>query len=318
MTCFHPLTAYRVRGGGRLTFDAGRADVVAEQQVPCGQCFGCRRDRAMRWGIRCMHEASLYPGPYSNAFITLTYDNEHLPEWRSLRKEDSQSFIKRLRKQIYPARVRFFMAGEYSPLNAVNPEKGLRPHYHGLLFGFGFPDRQPWKKSEGGHRLYRSALLEKLWPMGHTILGDITFESAAYTARYCMKKMNGELARECYVIIDPATGEPFIDPETGEEVSRQKEFAHMSTHPGIGAAWLQKYERDTFAWDFVIVNGKKSPVPSYYDRLFEREDPDRLVELKYGRQLKAGKHAADCTPERLAVREKGARAKAAFFEKARS
>jgi hypothetical protein len=311
MTCFHPLTAYRVRGGGRLTFDGGRADVVAEQLIPCGQCFGCRRDRAMRWGIRCMHEASLYPGPFSSSFITLTYRDENIPDYRSLKKEDSQHFIKKLRNEIYPAKVRFFMAGEYSPYKPDG--SGLRPHYHGLIFGFGFDDRKYWKKSVSG-KLYRSDLLEKCWPHGNALLGAVTFESAAYTARYCMKKLNGDLGREAYRVFDPLTGLPVVDPETGELISREKEFAHMSTHPGIGAAWLAKYKRQTFAWDFVVVNGKKSPVPGYYDRLFEREDPDKLALLKYERQLRALDHAEDCTPERLKVREACAKAKAAFFE----
>ena len=86
--------------------------------------------------------------------------------------------------------VRFFHCGEYGELL-------YRPHYHACLFGFDFSDKVLWS-TRGGVRLYRSKILEKLWTFGFSTIGDVTFESAAYVARYCTKKITGDKADEHY------------------------------------------------------------------------------------------------------------------------
>lgn len=192
-----------------------------------------------------------------NCFITLTYDDEHLPFPPSLDHSHFQKFMKRLRFKIGP--VRYYMCGEYGSEN-------FRPHYHACVFGYDFPDRVLWSLSPSGYNLYRSSVLESLWPFGFSSVADLSFESAAYVARYVLKKVTGDLAESHY---------SFTDVETGEVFQRVPEYARMSTHPGIAAAWFDKYSSDVYNddRDFVVVNGRTCKPPRYFDKLLKRVDP---------------------------------------------
>lgn len=273
-----------------------------------------------------MHEASLHT---RNSFVTLTYDSKNL--CASLNYRDFQLFMKRLRKaesssvstleqQAVAAfvadsgteaeadarsrealrelrRVRFVVCGEYG-------DTYFRPHFHSLLFGKDFPDRYVWRESSSGFTLYRSAELEKLWPYGHCEIGDVTFESAAYVARYCMKKVTGDAASSHY---------RRLDPYTGDVVDVEPEFLRMSLRPGIGADWIRLYRSDVYRGDgdaYCVVNGMKVKPPRYYDRyMSETEEWDDLVYQRYKKNLLA---RDDNTPERLAVREQVTRARLSF------
>lgn len=95
MTCFHPIPAYR-DGDGPIQFhDTGKGRPI---EIPCGQCIGCRLERSRQWAMRCVHEASLHD---DNCFVTLTYNDQHIPSDAGLRHRDYQLFMKRLRKA-YP------------------------------------------------------------------------------------------------------------------------------------------------------------------------------------------------------------------------
>lgn len=181
--------------------------------------------------------------------------------------------MKYLRKAIYPKRVRYYMCGEYG-------EKLQRPHYHYLLFGYDFrEDRYEWKRHRG-HQYYRSPELESVWKFGHSIIGNVTLETAAYTARYVMKKITGDRQYEHYVNEDGVMLEP--------------EFCLMSNRPGIGAPWFKKFGvSDIYdSGDFVLINGKKFATPSYYDKLYDELDERELVPIKEARILKARARAA--------------------------
>ena len=243
MPCYHPLTAYRGRrtssGKSEILFDKSQALKVGSGlsiQLPCGQCIGCRLERSRQWAMRCHHEASLYQ---DNCFITLTYSDEHLPSDKSLHVEHFQKFMKRLRKR-FGEGVRYYHCGEYG-------EKYMRPHYHACLFNFDFPDKKIWKENNG-NRLYVSESLSELWPFGFVTIGDVTFESAAYVARYIMKKVNGDLAESHY---------ERVDWETGEVYQLKPEYTTMSRRPGIGSNWFAKFKDDIFPQDYVVINGKK-------------------------------------------------------------
>lgn len=250
-------------------------------QLPCGQCIGCRMGKADEWATRLWHEAQTHD---RSAFITLTFNDEHLPADGSIRVRDVQLFIKRTRKRLGHNRVRFFACGEYGG-------DCSRPHYHVILYGFDFPDRYPWRKSESGHLCYRSPLLEELWPYGYAELGTVTRESLGYVARYVLKKVNGAAKAEHYRRVDPVTGEVHqVAPE----------FITMSTRPGIGAEWYTRFKGDAFPSDFVVVNGQKKPVPRYYKK---KLDFGPALRVTAKRQVKAAKHADNNTPDRLATRE---------------
>lgn len=234
--------------------------------VPCGQCRGCRTERSRQWAVRCMHEASLQE---ENCFATLTYAPEYLPTAGSLVKADFQKFMKRLRKFFFPRKVRFFHAGEYG-------EDTKRPHYHALLFGVDFADKVVWSK-RGLHPVYRSRQLDELWGRGQCEVGSVTFESAAYVARYVMKKISGEANDWQYEVVDEVTGEVHL---------RGREYATMSRRPGIGRAWLDKYMSDVYPADRVVVAGQAQKPPQYYDKVYGLLAPAEMGAIKEARSAK--------------------------------
>lgn len=274
MTCYHPLPAFRTPDGVVFS-ELRRHDVLGRIEIPCGQCIGCRLRRARDWSFRIMHEASLYE---DNCFVTLTYGRDKVPEGGSLCYRDFQLFLKRLRSSVYPSAVRFFMCGEYGPLN-------LRPHYHACLFNVNFLDRRPIGKSDAGVVCYDSPRLSELWTHGNVSVQDLNRSAAAYTARYVVDKITGDAAEAHYG-------------------GRTPEFSRCSLKPGIGARWFERFGADVFPHDFVVSeDGKEYQVPKYYDKLAKRRrdvDVDRIAHAREGR---ARASAADNTPERLAVRE---------------
>jgi len=237
-----------------------------------------------------MHEAQCHR---ANSFLTLTYDNENLPATGSLNKKHFQDFMKRLRKRIGRP-LRFFHCGEYG-------DKFARPHYHCCLFGWDFPDRVFYREANS-IRLYTSPLLTDVWGFGYCVLGDLTFESAAYTARYCMKKITGPPAQDHYLCVDRETGEILQD-EDGSLRRRLPEYVTMSRRPGIATKWYEKYGDDVFPDDEVIVRGKSSKPPRFYDNLLEREDIALYEKIKRKRFSDGAKRAEDNTPARLFERE---------------
>lgn len=204
-----------------------------------------------------MHEASLHE---SNAFVTLTYDDEHLPAGGSLDPSAFPLFMRRLRKE--SPGVRYFYCGEYG-------ESGARPHYHALLFGW-WPDDAVECGRRGDHRVYRSGTLAALWPSGFHEVGDVSFDSAAYVARYVTKKVRGSAAVDHYLRVDA---------ETGEVYQATQEFAQMSRRPGIGAGWFGRFGSELERNGTVVVSGKEVPMPRYYRRLMDRAAPEAAEEL---------------------------------------
>lgn len=294
MSCFKPLKGYR-KPGGAITFKrpAGRP-LLAE--VPCGQCLGCRLDYSQEMAIRCMHEAQMHE---DNCFLTLTYEDAQIPRDGCLNKEHFKGFMKRLRDRIKPLKIRYYHCGEYG-------EKYSRPHYHALIFGYAFPDKYWWSYGSRKDKLYRSKLLEQCWTFGHSTIGALTGESAAYTARYSMKKIRGDL-REKRDQESDLKHYQTVDPHTGEIHDLVPEYATMSTGrkpgEGIGGSWYEKYKDDVFPDDFVVYQGRKVRTPRYYRRLLERSDPSLAESLRRKRVGAAKAHAEDQTPDRLAVRE---------------
>lgn len=252
-------------------------------KLPCGRCIGCRLERSRQWATRCMHEASCHD---ENSFLTLTYSDSHLPTGGTLDKNALSLFIKRTRK-MYPSRkLSYFGCGEYG-------EKLGRPHYHVLLFGLDFPDKYTSHETEQGHLVHTSPTLDKLWPFGQHLIGKVSFESAAYVARYCTKKIGGELAEEHYKRVDTLTGEIHdIEPE----------FMRCSLKPAIGKRWFEKYGQDINK-GFLTHKGQKIPTPKYYEKLLAESDEYRSVMLKSERALARDSLDPDFTLDRLRVKE---------------
>lgn len=295
MTCFYPIDAWD--RFGEIVFHEPKEETFPpfrKFQVPCGRCIGCRIDRSKDWALRCVLEASLHA---ENCFVTLTYDNDHLPENGSLVLEDLQKFIKRLRKKFPERIIRYYACGEYG-------SERSRPHYHLCLFGFDFPDKRVWSKGDTqGSFYYRSADLESLWRFGYSIIGEVTYESAAYVARYINKKILG-------------------DKDLQDQIyqGRKPEFSVMSRRPGIASNFFEHYQGDVFPKDFITMNGKRFKPSRYFDKLYKKINEPEYIKLKEKRIESAIQHIEDNTGARLEARrcvleEKLKRCKRGFEEK---
>lgn len=286
MSCYKPLKAFLTTTGVVFHEASRNGDFIGDIKLPCGRCVGCRMDRAEDWTLRVMHEAQMWP---RNCFVTLTYDEAYLPPNAELVHRDFQLFMKRVRKAYGPS-IRFFMCGEYGPLN-------LRPHFHACLFNVDF-DPNTWKvagKSASGAVYFTCERLSSLWPLGFATVQHLVRETAGYCARYIMKKALGQDAETRYTRVCPKTGELFFV---------QPEYAAMSLKPGIGAMWYKKYGRtDVHRHDHVVGDGVRKRVPKYYDKLLKRVDKARLEDIKLARVERALQHCEDNTPERLRAKE---------------
>jgi hypothetical protein len=299
MPCYSPLIGYRskeltAKNKRKIVFNIKYAQDDTEVIIPCGQCIGCRFEKSRQWALRCVHEASLHE---ENCFITLTYSPKHLPVDHSLDKTHFQKFMKRLRKHFTGTTIRFYHCGEYG-------EKNNRPHYHACLFGLDFPDKELHTTTKNGDKLYRSKTLTKIWGKGEEnqqLIGELNFKTAAYTARYIMKKINGEQADEHY---------RRIDEDTGEQFQIKPEYTTMSRRPGIAYDWYKNYKTDVYPSDEVIIKGIPMQPPKYYDSILEKENPFLYDDIKHDRLINGEKYADDNTPERLHVKYKVKQAQA--------
>lgn len=294
MTCFHPLTAYKAlevnpaTGKHLITFNPMKALIEAASfKLPCQQCAGCRSDKARDLAVRVLHECQMHE---HSCFLTLTYDEAHIPPSYSVSKRDFQLVMKRIRKE-FGSGIKYLAVGEYSDFPA------WRPHYHAIVAGLYFSDQYFWAEREG-HRVFRSATLERLWPHGLCEIGSVTSQSAGYVARYCMKKLTGELADDHYLRLSPADGQMHrVEPE----------FALLSRRPALGLSWLNKFKSDVYPSNFVVVDGRPKPVPRYYASKLSEAEAKRLKRDRLRKELgdipRRQRRRANATPDRLAVRE---------------
>jgi hypothetical protein len=285
IACYHPLTAIinpnslTINGKKSMRIvgpleDISKVPPDLIQKLPCGQCIGCRLDYSRQWANRCMLELQYHD---SSFFVTLTYDDEHVPRSYysdpetgeaftslTLVKRDFQLFMKRLRKRFSNDHIRFFMSGEYGGTT-------FRPHYHAIIFGLHLDDLQVYKRSPQGFTYYNSPSLQSCWcdkdgkPIGFAVVAEVTWETCAYTARYVMKKLKGAEA----------------DFYTNFNI--QPEFTLMSRKPGIAR---QYYDEHPEIYDHEYINistdkgGRRFRPPRYYDKLFDLENPERMQEIK--------------------------------------
>lgn len=289
MPCYHPLPAWYARRVNPETRKRGvvfrLADGLVDKplEVPCGKCIGCQLEKSRQWAMRCIHEAKMWE---RNCFITLTYDDDHLPPGGSLRPKDFVDFMKRLRWHAGPE-VRFFHCGEYG-------DQLGRPHHHAILFNHEFTDLRFYKE-DNGVPLFTSATLEKLWGHGLCSVGDVTFESAAYVARYALKKITGPAAEAHYA-------------------GRHPEYLTMSRRPGIGRAFVDKYRKEIYRDDSCVVRGAECKPPRYYDSVQGREAPAVLAKVK-ARRRQAAAADVNSTGQRLNVRETVKEASITFLKR---
>lgn len=272
MPCYRPIRVaiqrQPQRVGGRRTRDM--------QQVPCGNCLGCRALQTYQWAIRLSHEVDSHAHAW---FITLTYDEENLPENGSLDPYDLESFHTCLREAT--GQLTYYGVGEYG-------DQHSRPHYHTLCFGFDIPDRTR-DDLRPDALVWQSEAISDLWRYrGRIEIGTVTPASAAYVAGYVRKKVAAMENPNLY---------QRVIPETGEIIEVHPEFSRMSRRPAIGKRWIQRHWRDVYAHDRVVIDGRETKPPRYYDKWMETdhqedadntckdcdEHRDKILEVKFNR-----------------------------------
>lgn len=212
-------------------------------EIPCGSCVGCRMAHAKEWAVRCALERSYYP-PGDCYFLTLTYDNAHLPKDRQLNKRDLQLFWKRLRRAGY--NFRYFACGEYG-------EHYGRCHFHAIVFGLHLDDLRFFSLSGRKASLFTSKAIDDAWPNGLAVLGYADSASIAYTAGYVEKKQN-----------DPNWNSYQVKP-----------FVVMSRKPAIGTRYLIEHQDSIIGSNKVygsFGSGHSAPVPRHFIRKIGEQD----------------------------------------------
>lgn len=268
--CLYPKVFY-VNDKARLLYSDTEGKPVymtKKVTVACGKCVECLKKRSEEWSFRIMDECSCWQ---ENCFITLTYNDLHLPENGTLVKRDLQLFMKDLRSYLwrkYERRVRFFGCGEYG-------KKGKRPHYHVIIFNWCPSDMEYYKTDKSGCELFKSVEVWNIWKRGFITVGKVTLKSAKYCSKY-MQKLN-TLREGC------------IPP-----------FTVMSNRPGIG---FYKINPADLADDKLYRDGKSIHLPRYYLKVLEREGHDLTEFIE--RRCTVGKMREDA--DLLAERRKKAK-----------
>lgn len=331
MVCYFPVSMYKIalgNGAYDYTHNAvrGKKRGGVEINHPCGQCIGCRLAKSQEWAIRIEHEASLY---WNNCWLTLTLNDDYLytrPNPYSVergKKSEITRFFKRLRKK-FGEGIRYYYCAEYGETcffcnkserfcscGNYYPWRG-RPHYHVCLFNHDFDDKIFYKNINGCNH-YTSEILDGLWTdpdtglnMGYATVSDLTIDSAAYTARYSLKKINGQMAKT----EDKITGLLHYQrlAPSGEIVDIIPEYTNMSRGSGklntggIGRGWLDQFGKEVLDNDAVLFKETFIKPPRYYDDKLSVIAPF-LVEENKQKRIDKALNSPDNTPERLAVRE---------------
>lgn len=284
MSCNKPLLAKPdgFTSTGKVKYmPIGRydADIASEYpdaiKIPCGKCAGCRAQKTREWADRMILELD---HSKKGIFLTLTYDNDHVPiryqcttgeSVLTLNKRDVQLFMKRLKKRFPDCEIRRVVKGEYG-------KNTHRPHYHLALYGIGledFKDLDIKGKNELGDIYYKSDYLANdIWWNGFCLLTDISWNTCAYIAKY-MKKKDLGLVTDEYVM-------RFEEPE----------FFDMSRNPGIGLYYPIDHP-DYAEKSKYYIGDQKGAVEIYFPKAFlnylEKNDPDKFEELKLQRAAAA-------------------------------
>lgn len=307
-------------GDHRIAFNkdwkwAKYLDGETQVNLPCRKCIGCNMAKQREWSVRCFHEALLHTRIHrdevsqvttkipNSCVLTLTYNDEHLPENGLLRHADFQAFMKRLRKHCslrnQPS-PRYFMCGEYGG-------KTFRPHYHAIIFGW-TPERLYEERDQSGKITKMAYDLDALWsytnpstwtptPMGRASWDAFSFAGAGYVAGYVAKKQ-----------VEKHLG-PVLESTDSNGVYRCEplapEYRRMSLKPGLGAKWIlqpQNLER-VYSTDEVKIGEWTFHPPKYYDNLIRERRPDLWHTISSNRRDGMSKAAEDWTPERCAAAE---------------
>lgn len=307
MACYHPIPIHQDRPGAKVTLwprstkgrttDLNTGAYNETGAIPCGTCIGCKSARAHHWAVRCQHEAEQYT---NSIFLTLTYDDDHLPTAGYLDALAFQKFLKRARKraQSHPddlgcdqsRRLRYFGCGEYGETNG-------RPHYHAIIFNCKPPLHDSYRV---GKDIFESNVFTELWPYGKNAWGPATPAAANYIAQYTLKKQRHNRGRERD---SGYNDEGYVD-EDGVWYPKPAPFLRMSLKPAIGATWLDKWKTD-LQHGYLVHNGHKIPIPRTYLQRLKLQDPQYHEHITYKTDTHTRQHPKEDNnnPERRKAAE---------------
>lgn len=324
MTCYHPLKRWIIGYDKKDFADTKEIAKVTSysvneleingkkytnwQEIPCGKCIGCRLAYSKTWAMRCMLEAKDHE---NNEFVTLTYDEEHVPkckyridtetgevkeinEVNTLYFEHLKKFMKDLRRYIEyhaeepkPKREDYknnedyqkdkekwekkYLIRYYACGEYGSEKKTMRPHFHAIIYNLNLKDKKIDELSKKGSIQFKSEMLEKIWGKGRVRTSPVNYETCAYVARYIMKKVKGKEAVEFF-----------------ESTGRTLEATRMSRMPGIGRKYYDKNKDKIYECDEIWLKNKYGALPMkpprYYDNLYDLEEPEKMEQIKEQRK----------------------------------
>lgn len=279
MQCFNPTVGFHRLDGSRIAYtrfawqafikrkndiynipelrntifsNGKNIDLTRPIKLPCAKCDACRMNQARDLATRCMME--FHSSNQTGIFLTLTYDDEHLPADKKFCERHVVLFMKKLRKI---ANVRSMGVAEYGP-------QTHRPHYHILIFGWEPKIKELVRKSSSSHAgqnydIFTSKTIAKIWQHGKHEFGTITEQSCSYVARYTKKKNAKE-----------------------KDEFKSKSICR-SRRPGLGAAFTDRYAGPISQLGSVMLIGPSaSPqqyaIPRYvFDRIKKRDTESALL-----------------------------------------
>lgn len=262
-------------------------------EVGCGKCEICKVEKSKQWTIKGYCESKTWKNA---TFLTLTYNNENLPEDRKLCRAHMQGFWKKLRYHLYKNTkkasqidltlersnleeleinpleeifckrkrnkkpIRMLNCGEYGP-------KTKRPHYHAVVWNFKPMDLRRYSKDRRGYWLFTSKKINQIWGKGYVIIGNAETDTVSYVARYCTKK--------------------FARTEEEQQRMKQKkqtEFIGASSQGFIGYFYWEKYkDKIKKAMGIFMKNRDKTmlaKIPKAMEKKWEEENPDEFEDYK--------------------------------------
>lgn len=302
MSCYSPAVVemsynkfekkYNVRWIGHVDKDYLDKEWRNLQLMPCGKCIGCNLSKARDWSVRCYLESLSWE---KNYFITFTYSDDYLPYLKSydiptLCPDDMSKFINSLRKHFLRKGhkgIRYLGAGEYG-------SRYGRPHYHYNFFNLPLYDLKFVGSNSLGQKYYSSELINNLWNKGHVVIGEFSFETAGYVARYTTKKIGNVNSVSFGVVPDfdfwletLESGSVILHKKKRKfekEFDQVPEYLRVSTSPGIGYLYFEKNYEKIYKYDgLYVVNSKGSYFvrpPRYFDRKMMEIDYDLVFDLK--------------------------------------
>lgn len=249
--------------------------------IPCGKCLSCRDDRARAWAVRATCESLMYD-ENKNWFLTLTYDDAHLPctNYPTLSRYDITCFNKRLReyfRDTYGEQgIRFFGCGEYGGTT-------YRPHYHEIVYNLDIRDLDFVGRNFRGDEYYTSKRIEALWDKGFITLARFSYDTAAYVARYVEKKRFGPAA------------------EWYKEHEVTPEFTVAPRRPGLGRDYIENHFKTVYTScenllegdvsdirdKLILPGGRIAKPPRYFDNVYQNVSQQHSINMALIKDVRA-------------------------------